>query len=221
VVVRNDGEDRRRRFATLTPKGSSEWAAYDGLSDDLARSMLTPLGEAQRGRLLSAMREVETLITAASVQIGVEPPDSLVARDCLRAYFAELGERFETGFDPGKGGAAADMGMAPPTGCFLIARLDGKAVGCGGLKIIEPGSGEIKRMWVDREARGLGIARRLLEALEAEAMRMGFGRVRLDTNRVLGEAQAMYRKAGYREIGRYNDNPYAHLFFEKVLGAPA
>ena len=158
-------------------------------------------------------------MTAAVVAIAVEPPDSAAARACLRVYFAELAERFEGGFDPGKGGAAADLAMAEPTGRFLIARIDGQPVGCGGLKRIGPGIGEIKRMWVDRQARGLGIARRLLDALEAEAGRMQLHRIRLDTNGALGEAQAMYRKAGYVEIDRYNDNPYAQVFFEKVLNA--
>jgi DNA-binding MarR family transcriptional regulator/GNAT superfamily N-acetyltransferase len=217
VGVRSDDGDRRRRFAVLTKKGLAERMAYDALSDDLARSILDPLSAGQRERLLGAMREVELLLTAAAIAIAIEPPDSATARACLDAYFEELAARFEDGFDPGLGGAAADMGMASPAGCFLVARLDGKAIACGGLKELEAGTGEIKRMWVERSARGLGVARRLLAALETEARRLGFLRLRLDTNKVLQEAQTMYRKAGYAEIGRYNDNPYAHLFFEKTL----
>ena len=76
---------------------------------------------------------------------------------------------------------------------------------------------EIKRMWVAPEARGLGIARRLLEALEDQARGAGMKRLVLDTNRSLLEAQAMYRKAGYRARERYNDNPYADFWFEKDL----
>lgn len=72
-------------------------------------------------------------------------------------------------------------------------------------------------MWVAPQARGAGLARRLLEALEAQAADFGMRRVRLDTNRSLGEAQALYRKAGYRQIERYNDNLYADFFFEKEL----
>ena len=70
-------------------------------------------------------------------------------------------------------------------------------------------------MWVAPEARGLGIARRLLAALEDHARQSGMTSVLLDTNRSLAEAQALYRKAGYRETERYNDNPYADFFFEK------
>jgi GNAT superfamily N-acetyltransferase len=99
----------------------------------------------------------------------------------------------------------------------MIARLDGHPVGCGVLKALDAHTGEIKRMWVAPHARGIGLARRLLERLEAQALQCDLTRVRLDTNRVLTEAHALYRKAGYREIERYNDNPYAHLWFEKDL----
>jgi len=72
-------------------------------------------------------------------------------------------------------------------------------------------------MWTAPEARGQGVARRILHELEALARMAGIETLRLDTNRVLVEAQAMYRREGYREITRYNDNPYAHHWFEKKL----
>jgi GNAT superfamily N-acetyltransferase len=72
-------------------------------------------------------------------------------------------------------------------------------------------------MWVDRPHRGLGLAKRILTALEEQAAELGFTTVRLDTNRALDEAKAMYRGAGYVEIPRYNDNPYANHWFEKRL----
>jgi ribosomal protein S18 acetylase RimI-like enzyme len=77
--------------------------------------------------------------------------------------------------------------------------------------------GEIKRVWTAPSARGLGVAGRIMRQLEQRAAEMGFSAVRLDTNKSLTEAQALYRKLGYREIGRYNDNPYAGHFFEKRL----
>jgi ribosomal protein S18 acetylase RimI-like enzyme len=100
----------------------------------------------------------------------------------------------------------------------MVARLHGSHIGCGALHTLEPGVGEIKRMWVAPQARGLGVARRLLDALEGHARKLGMGRVRLDTNRALTQAQSMYRKAGYCEIERFNDNPYADFWFEKELG---
>jgi ribosomal protein S18 acetylase RimI-like enzyme len=85
------------------------------------------------------------------------------------------------------------------------------------LKSLDGRTAEIKRMWVASEARGLGIGRRLLAELEAEATKLGKERLRLDTNRTLAEAKTLYIRAGFRLIPRYNDNPYAHLWFEKTL----
>ena len=217
VAIKDDPVDRRRRNVTLTAKGRAERAAYDALSDELARSFLEPLNTSQRGRLLAAMAEIEALMTAASVSIAIEPADSEDAVWCLDAYFSELDERFESGFDPASGGSDTDVSTNARSGCFMVARLDGRPVGCGALKALDHSTAEIKRMWVTPHARGLGLSRRLLEALEAHALRSGMTRVRLDTNRVLTQAQALYRKAGYCEIDRYNDNPYAHLWFEKKL----
>jgi GNAT superfamily N-acetyltransferase len=100
---------------------------------------------------------------------------------------------------------------------FVVARLGGQPAGCGALKTLDPGVGEIARVWVDRPHRGLGLGARLLAALEEQAVVLGHRTVRLDTNRALDEAQAMYRSRGYVEIQRYNDNPYANHWFEKAL----
>ena len=77
------------------------------------------------------------------------------------------------------------MGLTPPSGAFLIARVNGQPAGCGALRTLSPGVGEIARMWVDRAHRGLGIGRRLLEGLEQQAVALGLDCVRLDTNRAL------------------------------------
>jgi DNA-binding MarR family transcriptional regulator/GNAT superfamily N-acetyltransferase len=217
VDTEQDPEDGRRRRVVLTQKGCEEWAAYDALSDAFAQSVLGPLGAAQRERLVKAMSEIEGLMTAAAIRIEPASPDSAEAAMCLDAYFAELNKRFETGFDPGKGGPSSGTSAAPHILSFLLARLDDRPVGCGVLQRLDARTGEIKRMWVAPDARGLGIARRLLEALEKAAQEAGLRRVRLDTNGTLAEAQALYRKAGYREIERYNDNPYADFWFEKEL----
>ena len=75
-------------------------------------------------------------------------------------------------------------------------------------------------MWVDDSLRGLGIGYRILDALEAGAREIGLDLVRLDSNRSLAEAHTLYRRCGYTEIPRYNDNPYADFWFEKRLGQP-
>lgn len=207
--------DGRVRRAVLTRKGLREFDALDRQSQDFATSLLASLSTTQRERMIVAMSEVERLMRASSVTIEPADPASEDARMCIDAYFRELQERFESGFDPARTTSAHPEELVPPAGLFLIARLDGRAVGCGALKVRKRGVGEIKRMWVDPKARGLGIAQRLLDALEKYAAQIGLDALQLDTNRALKEAHAMYTRNGYREIPRYNDNPYAHHWFEK------
>lgn len=217
IAIAKGEEDGRRRRVSLTRKGSAERAAYDRLSDNLAASMLDPLDGSQQNRLLAAMGEVERLIRAASVKVAAEAPDTADARLCLSTYFRELAARFEAGFDAGADDSARVQDMAPPSGLFVIARLDGDAVGCGGFKRVDKATGEIKRVWTAPSARGMGVARRMLRALEAAAREAGVKTLRLDTNRALTEAHALYRSEGYREIARFNDNSHAHHWFEKRL----
>jgi DNA-binding MarR family transcriptional regulator/GNAT superfamily N-acetyltransferase len=219
IAVHKQADDARARRVHLTAKGRREFAAYDSLSDHLAQSMLAPLSLAQRERLVAAMGEVVRLIRAAALDVRIEHPDSEDARWCLGQYFRELAERFESGFDPDQGGVADDAEMQPPKGFFVVAWLDGEPIGCGGMKRLDAATGEIKRVWTARSARGQGVARRIMQTLEALAQSSGVTTVRLDTNKSLTEAQAMYRQSGYTEIARYNDNPYAHHWFEKKLPA--
>ena len=218
IAVGPDAADARRRHASLTRTGRAEVAAYDALSDRLAASLIAPLDETRRARLIAAMGEVERLLDAATVTIAVEPPASVDARRCLKAYFCELAERFDGGYDPANDLSAPAEDLAPPAGLFVVARLRGEPIGCGALKRIDANTGEIKRVWTAPTARGLGVARRMLHRLEAEAAAMGFAVLRLDTNKALTEAHALYLKEGYRDIERFNGNPYAHRWFEKRLG---
>jgi ribosomal protein S18 acetylase RimI-like enzyme len=89
-------------------------------------------------------------------------------------------------------------------------------VGCGALKLA-PGVAQLKRMWVADSSRGLGIGRRLLTELESHAAAHGASVVRLETNKALTEAIGMYRAAGYAEVAPFNDEYYAHHWFEKRL----
>jgi DNA-binding MarR family transcriptional regulator/GNAT superfamily N-acetyltransferase len=216
VELKRQGGDGRMRRVSLTETGRRELAAYDRLSDELAVSMLERLDHSQRESLVKAMAEAERLIRAGSVEIAVEAPDGADAQRCLNEYFHELAVRFDAGYDPAKESSAADE-LKPPAGLFVVARLDGDAVGCGALKRVDRATGEIKRVWTSSSARRLGIARKVLRTLEAAAADLGLKRLRLDTNRALTEARDMYRKEGYEEIARYNDNPYAHHWFEKRL----
>src|SRR5262245_10700947 len=217
VAVGPSGRDRRVRTAHLTTGGVRERALLDRRSDDLARSLLDPLPVGQRDRLVQAMGEVERLLTSAMVEIlRVDPADPR-ARFCVREYFAELDRRFPKGFDPGASISADDDELRPPRGLMLIATLRAEPVGCGGLKFHRDAPTELKRMWVAPSTRGLGIGRRLLAELEAEAARRGGRVLHLETNGSLTEAIALYRSAGYEEVDAFNDEPYAHHWFEKRL----
>ena len=173
IAVAKGAGDGRRRRVSLTRKGSAERAAYDRLSDNLAASMLAPLDASEQGRLLTAMGEVERLIRAASIEVAAEAPDSADARRCLDAYFRELEARFEGGFDAAADDSARVEDMTPPSGLFVIARLDGEAVGCGGFKRLDKATGEIKRVWTAPSARGMGVARRMLQNARSRGARSG------------------------------------------------
>lgn len=209
-------QDARVREVTLTREGKRELAVLNRLSDQAARSLLGRLTAEQRSALVAAMGSVERLLRAADARLQVVNPRSRGARYCLERYFAELAARFEAGFDPSRGISASPEELTPPHGFFLLATLQGEPVGCGALKCHRD-FGEIKRMWVAASARGLGIGKRILERLEALALERHIPLLRLETNKALTEAQSLYRSSGYREVRPFNDEPYAHHWFEKTL----
>lgn len=217
VTVGPTESDRRVRIARLTAAGSAERAVLDQRSDELASSLIAPLNASQRARLGSAMADVERLLTAAMVEVAQVDPGDPLARYCLQAYFAELDSRFETGFDPAPSIPADEEAMRPPAGLFLVASLRGDPIGCGALKFHSDQPAYLKRMWVAESARGLGVGRRLLGELERRALEHGAAKIWLETNKSLAEAISLYRSAGYVEVAPFNDEPYAHHWFEKQL----
>jgi DNA-binding MarR family transcriptional regulator/GNAT superfamily N-acetyltransferase len=215
VTVRVNRDDRRLRRAMLTKRGLAERRELDERSDGVALRMLEPLGDKQRETFLSAISEIERLLQAAMVRFDVEDPASAASRWCLSQYFAELNERFDIGFDPARSLYSDTRVFARPNGAFVVARMRGRLVGCGAVKFKGKRAAEFKRMWIAKEARGLGLGKRLLVELETHARNAGARAVRLETNRALVEAIAMYRKAGYVEVEPFNDEVYAHHWFEK------
>jgi GNAT superfamily N-acetyltransferase/DNA-binding MarR family transcriptional regulator len=217
VVVEQSQADGRVRTARLTADGLTERGELDRRSDDAAAAILRPLTPSQRSRLVAAMAEVERLLLASAVRVGPCDPRHPDARWCLESYFSELARRFDAGFEPARSISADDDELTPPAGLLLIARLHGEPVGCGGFKFHDDAPAEIKRMWVAPAARGLGLGRRLLADLERRAADRGARVARLETNRTLTEAISLYRASGYREVTPFNDEPYAHHWFEKTL----
>ena len=219
VVVEPGAGDKRVRTLRLTAGGRAERELLDRRSDELAASLLEPLSGAQRSRLVEAMGVVERLLTAGMVAVAIEDPTSAAARFCIDSYVAELDSRFDAGFDPSRSISADAEELSEPAGLLLVARLRGEPIGCGALKLHDGGPAEIKRMWVAPAARGLGVGRRILAELEDHARRRGVAVVRLETNKALREAGRLYRSTGFAEVEAFNDEPYAHHWFEKRLQA--
>jgi DNA-binding MarR family transcriptional regulator/N-acetylglutamate synthase-like GNAT family acetyltransferase len=216
TVAASDGDQRVRRV-TMTAAGRREREVLDERSDALAAALLSPLDDHRRRQLVEAMATIDRLLTAAAVTIEVEDPRSADATSCLDAYFAELDRRFEGGFDVRLARSAEPDELVDPFGLLLLARLHGDPIGCGALKLHGDGPAEVKRMWVDADARGLGVGRRLLAELERAAAARGAPAVQLETNRTLTEAIELYRSTGYREVPAWNDERYGDHWFEKVL----
>lgn len=213
-----DPEDERVRFARLTAAGLMELREIDRRSDEVAQGILGTLSEGQRARLVAAMDEVHRLLSFAALVIEPVDPQGPEARWCLARYYEELAERFETGFEASNSTVADPSAFRSPHGLFLVGSIDGRPVACGGLKLMGEGVAYLKRMWVDGSVRGLGLGRRLLAALERVSADRGCDVIQLETNRALGEAIQLYRSAGYREVAPFNDEVYAHHWFEKRLG---
>jgi GNAT superfamily N-acetyltransferase len=147
------------------------------------------------------------------IPITPQDPESPAAKACLRAYFALLVDRV-----PGITAAhvpdpdpEADA-FRPPHGTFLMALSDGQALACVSLKRHTPATGEVKRLWVDPAARGLGLARRMMTRVEEEARLLGFSGLILDTNAALTEAIALYRATGWQDTEPYTGFPATHWF---------
>ena len=217
VVVEPSPGDKRVRSIRITAAGRAERKVLDRRSDELAQSLLAPLSDAQRDRLVEAMAVVERLLVAGLVEVGIEDPTSTAARFCIESYFGELDTRFDSGFDPRRTNSPDYAELTEPVGLLLVARLREEPVGCGALKFDGADRADIKRMWVAPAARGLGVGRRLLNELEDRARERGMRVVQLETNKTLREAISLYRSAGYVEVDAFNDEPYAHHWFAKRL----
>ena len=221
ITLARDPRDGRQRFVRLSTKGRREWRRLDRRAGQAAQRLVDPLSDPQRAELAGALATAERLLHVATVTFVVVDPRSEAAQAAMAQYFSELDARFRTGFDPDSGGAADDaVSLRAPDGAFVVMRSDESVIGCGGVLRVDETTGEIKRMWIHPEWRGLGLGARLLGRLEAVAGELGRTKVVLDTNESLTEAVAMYERAGYRAIKRYNDNPYAHHWFAKKLSQP-
>jgi GNAT superfamily N-acetyltransferase len=156
-------------------------------------------------------REDSEVIDVRTVPSDAEPATALVA--AMVDEVSQLYGRIDVPHAP----SATPADFAPPGGAFVVLYDDGTPVAGGGVKRLDDEACEIKRMYVVPDARGRGLASRLLVALEDEARRLGYAIARLDTGPQQPAAQAMYERAGYAPIGNFNANPFASFWGEKRL----
>lgn len=147
---------------------------------------------------------------------AAETPDDLNSASKLFGEYAK-----SLGFDLGFQDFAAELenlpgDYAPPRGCILLAKQDGKVVGCGALRKWDEGICEMKRLYVILEARGQGIGRQLAEAIIARTKALGYKRLRLDTLSSMQAANQLYASLGFRPIAPYRYNPLAGAQFYEV-----
>jgi GNAT superfamily N-acetyltransferase len=135
--------------------------------------------------------------------------DDPVARLLLDAVAAEYGPAPDR--DPG---GVTPAELSPPGGFFVALLEGGSPVAGGGVRALDEGVGEVKRMWVVPSRRGGGLGRRVLDEIETAARELGYARLRLDTN---GSLRRFYESAGYAAIADYNGNRLATFWGEKAL----
>ncbi|MER6204009.1 helix-turn-helix domain-containing GNAT family N-acetyltransferase [Streptomyces sp. NPDC001642] len=208
-------QDTRLRLVELTEAGRVEVEEQQRRADALAAGLLTTLSPPQRAELARALATTQRLLRLAGITVALVDGATEDARACLDAYAADIDARFPEGFD--KTDLVRPEEVTGDAGAFFVAYEEGRPVACGALRTLEPGTGEIRHVWVHPGARRLGLARRILAELEQAAVEHGFTVVRLDTHAALTEAQAMYRACGYAEIPAYVDHVYADHWFEKRL----
>ncbi|MFJ4947657.1 GNAT family N-acetyltransferase [Streptomyces sp. NPDC088760] len=158
--------------------------------------------------------------------IAPEPYDSPAATALWRAYYTEVSDRWyllheghRTDPDELEREVAAHSGadLAPPGGQLLVGRYDGTPAGSAGVRLLDPDTAELTRVFVLPERRGRGGAPLLVATAEEAARALGARRIVLDTRSDLVEARALYARLGYTETGPHNSDPYAEHWFRKEL----
>ena len=149
------------------------------------------------------------------IKVSLERADSIEALNLIEELDRNMRALYPEGsihpFDP-------HLDAAPP-GVFVIARVDGKGVGCGAVRPLDGSVGEVKRVFVQPECRRMGIASRIMALLEDKGLQNGFTTLRLETGTKQPEAIALYESLGYRRIptfGEYVPDPYS-ICYEKEL----
>lgn len=156
--------------------------------------------------------------------ITPEDPRSPEGRRVLESFFAEVIGRY---WDRPATAAEVEQEMVSDpsddlrddTGFLLVVREGTQVLGCGGVRFVGPGVGEVTRVYIAPAARGNGVGRSLIDELEAVSVRRGLHTLRLTVRRDLSEAHRLYQRRGYRPVAPFSDSPYAHHQLAKTLDA--
>ncbi len=211
-----DPADRRRRTAQLTPAGEAEMQAYNAIGYARAAETLSRAGNRTQA-LIDAMDLIATTLLRDQMELRDADATDLAAIACLDAYYHLLTEKIPS--------LTRDMLTLPladpeayraPHGGFLIAWSDDLPIGTVSLRRLDASTAEVKRLWVDPSARGQGLARHLMHAIEDRAKSLGYTQLKLDTNAALVEAITLYRRDGWHDIPAYTSFP-ATLWLGKTL----
>jgi GNAT superfamily N-acetyltransferase len=161
-------------------------------------------------------------------RIALDTVDSAQAAALLREYYIEVSDRYyqlhcgrtstPAEIEQGLAGSPSDD-LAPPSGAFLLGRYGDAPAACAGLRVLDPGTVELTRVFVRPAVRGTGGGSRLLAAVDEAARDMGARRIVLDTRLDLVEARTLYARHGYAEIPALSDRPYAEIWYGKELGS--
>lgn len=155
------------------------------------------------------------VVSIAEISVTAENPHSEVATRLIENLSSELGALYG---DDGSG-AFSPKEVQVPGGAFIVAWLGDRPVGCGALRPLERDVAEVKRMFVEKDARRQGVAKRILNQLEIIGAQFGYRALRLETGTLQPEAMRLYESAGYRRVrcyGRHVDNPLS-VCYEKRL----
>lgn len=164
----------------------------------------------------SSVPPVSSVVKALAFAQAETPAQLAQARELFLEYAQSLGfslcfQNFDREL------ASLPGGYAPPEGRLLLAEHEGKVVGCVALHKLEAGICEMKRLYLRPIARGKGLGRLLADRIIAEALQIGYHRMRLDTvEPVMKDAVAMYRKLGFKEIAPYCSNPMSGVIYMEL-----
>jgi GNAT superfamily N-acetyltransferase len=205
-------QGERDQYGTLAQLDSIE----QGAKGPVTRLHLDCQHSPPTERPQETIEAIAKFVSRLDIQVREEPFETPTSAGLVASYVAEIRAMYPE-WSPNVPPQMTGADVEPPSGRWLVAYRDGHAIGCAGLKRLDERIAEIKRIYVVPEARGSGIGRALIAALEAGARDAGYDTVRLDTGAKQRASAELFASSGYEPIADYNGNPVAAYWFEKRL----